>query len=177
MEGRTPSDDELTGAFYAVCELPVEEGGNQTLQMRSEVETLKTQATGVEALDRSSAPLTKKLSLKPGQKLLLMGAPPGYMESLGPMPAGVTLVASGKVDAVQAFAKDKAEMKAVLSRAKAALNPGGMIWLTYPKGASKRFKSEINRDMIRGYAEGVGLETVALVAIDDDWSAIRCKAV
>ncbi len=51
-----------------------------------------------------------------------------------------------------------------------------MIWPTYPKGTSK-MKSDVNRDSIREYATGVGLETVALIAIDDDWSAMRCKVV
>ena len=38
-------------------------------------------------------------------------------------------------------------------------------------------KSDINRDSIREYTQSVGLETVALIAVDDDWSAIRCKVV
>jgi len=125
----------------------------------------------------SSAPLAKKLALKPGQRFLLIGPPLGYKESLGKLPEGVALVTTGKADAVQAFAKDKAEMKAALAKAKEALNPGGMIWLTYPKGTSKKFKSDVHRDVVREYAEGVGLQTVALVAVDEDWSAMRCKAV
>jgi hypothetical protein len=77
---------------------------------------------------------------------------------------------------VQVFATTKKELKDAVAKAKAALNPGGMIWLTYPKGTSK-IKVDINRDSIREYTLRVGLQTVALVAVDDDWSAIRCKAV
>jgi hypothetical protein len=64
----------------------------------------------------SGAPLAKKLSLKPGQRLLLIGAPPDYKESFGPPPDGVVFVTSGKADAVQAFATNKAEMKAAWPR-------------------------------------------------------------
>jgi hypothetical protein len=130
-------------------------------------------------MDRSSKPLAKKLALRPGQGFLLLDAPPGYREALGPLPQGVTMAtnARGKADAVQVFAATKKEMRDALAKAKAGLNPGGMIWLTYPKGTSKRFKSDINRDSIREYTQSVGLQTVALVAVDDDWSAIRCKAV
>jgi len=129
-------------------------------------------------MERSTKPLAKKLALKPGQRFLLLGAPPGYEDALGALPQGVTMTtkAGGKADAVQVFATTKEELKDALAKAKAALNPGGMIWLTYPKGTSK-MKSDINRDSIREHALGVGLETVALVAVDDDWSAIRCKAV
>jgi Protein of unknown function (DUF3052) len=132
-------------------------------------------------MDRSSSgskPLAKKLALKAGQRFLLLGAPPGYKDALGPLPQGVTLAtkAGGKADAVQVFATTKKEMREALAEAKAALNPGGMIWLTYPKGTSK-IESDINRDSIREYTLSVGLQTVALVAVDDDWSAIRCKAV
>ena len=129
-------------------------------------------------MERSTRPLAKKLALKPGQRFLLLGAPPGYKDVLGPLPQGVTLATKpgGKADAVQVFATTKKEMREALAEAKAALNPGGMIWLTYPKGTSK-VESDINRDSIREYTSTVGLETVALIAVDDDWSAIRCKVV
>jgi hypothetical protein len=129
-------------------------------------------------MERSGKPLAKKLALKPGQRFLLLGAPPGYEDALGALPQGVTMATKegGKADAVQVFATTKEELKDALAKARAALSPGGMIWLTYPKGTSK-MKSDMNRDSIREYALKVGLETVALVAVDDDWSAIRCKAV
>ena len=126
-------------------------------------------------MDRSDKPLAQKLALKPGQAFLLLDPPPGYRAALGPLPKGVTFAKGGsKADAVQAFATTKAEMTEALAKAKAALNQGGMIWLTYPKGTS-RMKSDINRDSIREYALGVGLQTVSMIAVDDDWSAIRCK--
>jgi hypothetical protein len=126
------------------------------------------------AMERSTRPLAKKLAIKEGQKLLLLSAPPGYSRSLGQLPKGVTMTA-GRADVVQVFATTRKELKDLVAKAKSSMNPGGMIWITYPKGGSK-VKSEINRDSIREHAMTVGLETVALVAIDDDWSAIRCKA-
>ncbi len=49
-----------------------------------------------------------------------------------------------------------------------------MLWVTYPKGTSK-VKADINRDIIREYARTIGLEAVALVSVDDTWSALRLK--
>ena len=129
-------------------------------------------------MERSRSPLTKKLALKPGHRVLLINAPPGYAKSLAPLPEGATLTTSagGKFDAIQVFASTRKGLRESLPEARASLNPGGMIWVTYPKGTSK-VGSEINRDSIREYALTVGLDAVALVAIDDDWSALRLKAV
>ncbi|MCL5950945.1 MAG: hypothetical protein M1132_04355 [Chloroflexi bacterium] len=47
----------------------------------------------------------------------------------------------------------------------------------YPKGTSKNFNAEINRDTIAAYARSVALQPVAMVAIEADWSALRLKGV
>ena len=51
----------------------------------------------------------------------------------------------------------------------------GLIWFAYPKGTSKKYKCEFNRDS--GWAElgKHGFEPVRLVAIDEDWSALRFR--
>ena len=50
-----------------------------------------------------------------------------------------------------------------------------MHWFAYPKGTSKKFKCEFNRD--NGWKElGVlGFEPVRAVAIDEDWTALRFR--
>ena len=50
-----------------------------------------------------------------------------------------------------------------------------IVWFAYPKGSSKRYKSEINRD--RGWLSlgREGFEPVSMVAIDEDWSAVRFR--
>jgi hypothetical protein len=52
-----------------------------------------------------------------------------------------------------------------------------ILWYCYPKGSSKKYKCEFNRDT--GW-EGLGkynLEPVRQIAIDEDWSAIRFRRV
>ena len=118
----------------------------------------------------------EKLMLKPGQTFLLLKPPPGYEKSLGPMPKGVKLVTatSGTVNAVQVFVSSRKELDDRLPKLKKSIDPDGMIWVTYPKGTSK-VKTDINRDSIRAYAGTLGLETVAIFSVDDDWSALRLK--
>ena len=49
------------------------------------------------------------------------------------------------------------------------------IWFAYPKGASTKYKSEINRD--KGWLSlgNQGFEPVSQVAIDEDWSALALE--
>ena len=48
--------------------------------------------------------------------------------------------------------------------------------MTYHKGTS-RVKTDINRDTINAYAHSLGLEGVAMISIDEDWSALRLKRI
>ena len=52
-----------------------------------------------------------------------------------------------------------------------------VIWFAYPKGSSKKYTCEFNRDT--GWAElaKAGYEPVRQVAIDEDWSALRFRKV
>lgn len=124
----------------------------------------------------SDKEIAKKLMLKPGSRLLLVGSPPGYPASLGQLPEGVTVStrAEGKADVVQVFVRSREELEGSLAKMKATLSPGGMIWVTYPKGTSK-IKSDVNRDSIREFAKTLGLEAVAIFSVDGDWSALRLK--
>lgn len=53
----------------------------------------------------------------------------------------------------------------------------GIVWFAYPKGTSKKYKVEINRN--RGWQSVVdaGFEGVRAVAIDEDWSALRYRRI
>ena len=50
-----------------------------------------------------------------------------------------------------------------------------MIWFAYPKGTSRRYTCEFNRDTGWNVIRGSGFESVRQVAIDEDWSALRFR--
>lgn len=51
-----------------------------------------------------------------------------------------------------------------------------LMWVLYPKGTSKKYKgiTEIKRDDIRTKINDK-VKTVAMVSLDEDWSAIRLR--
>jgi hypothetical protein len=61
--------------------------------------------------------------------------------------------------------------KAIAKRAKG----DSVVWFAYPKGSSKKYKSEINRDTGWQVLGKQGFEPVRMVAIDEDWSAVRFR--
>ena len=126
----------------------------------------------------SDKSVAEKLLIRPGQKILLVNQPKGYRAVLGAIPKGVTLLkeAAEAADLIQVFVGSRKDLEAQLPRLKPLLAPKGLLWVTYPKGTSKR-KSDINRDSIAAYAGTIGLQAVAMISVDADWSALRLKVV
>ncbi len=124
----------------------------------------------------SEKSIAQKLLLKSGQTALFVNPPPGYLKSIGEIPAGVTVIQNPNrpADLIQVFVANRNELEAQLSKLKSALKPGGALWVTYYKGTSKT-KTDINRDNIASYANTLGLQIVAMISIDEDWSAARLK--
>jgi hypothetical protein len=126
----------------------------------------------------SDTPIAKKLQIKPGRIVLLVNAPKGYATRLGKLPNDVKVLKSPSkpADVIQVFVASRRELEAQLPKLKAKLNAGGALWVTYYKGTAK-VKTDINRDSVNAYAHTLGLEGVAIISIDDDWAALRLKAV
>ncbi len=122
--------------------------------------------------------VAQKLLIKEGRTVLIVNAPKEYASLLGNLPERVILrkQPSGPADLIQVFVKDRKALEDQLIRLRGLLNPNGILWVTYPKGTSK-IKADINRDSINAYAKTIGLQGVAMIAIDEDWSALRLKPV
>lgn len=119
--------------------------------------------------------ILEKLQLKPGRTLLLQGAPAGYLEMAGDVPPGAvisTVIQSAFI--VQVFIRSQSELAAVFEQLAPTVEPGGMLWITYPKLTSK-LKGDIHRDSINTYAQQNGWTGIAIISIDNDWSALRMK--
>ena len=88
----------------------------------------------------------------------------------------VSLKGNEKNQDVLAFVNNKAEFLDFLKNKLINIQYDSVLWIVYPKGTSK-IKTDINRDILRITAEEFGLTTVAAIAIDEIWSALRFRPV
>jgi hypothetical protein len=76
-----------------------------------------------------------------------------------------------------AFATQQAELDR-LSTILADRSTGDtVVWFAYPKGTSKRYTCDFNRDTGWQVIRDAGFDSVRQVAIDEDWSAMRFRRV
>ena len=120
--------------------------------------------------------LQKKLRVQPGLRMLVLNAPEGYMETLGPLPEGarVETEPKGTFDWGQAFVRDVAQLRLLAPQARDAVNYDGLLWISYPKKSSK-VATDINRDVAWEVMKEFGLRPVFQVSIDETWSALRFR--
>jgi len=124
----------------------------------------------------SEKSVIQRLFIRPGNKVLLINPPEGYPAKISELPEGAMLlsVPDQPVDVIQVFVANRAELETQLPRLKELLASKARLWVTYHKGSS-RVKTDINRDTINAYARSIGLIGVAMISIDEDWSALRLK--
>ena len=120
--------------------------------------------------------LAGKLRVKPGARVLLVNAPPGYAARLDPLPEGAEVAETpdGEFDVVQAFVKDRLDVERYAEPAIRSLRRGGALWFAYPKQASK-VATDLTRDKGWDIVARAGLRPVAQVSVDDVWSALRFR--
>ena len=100
----------------------------------------------------SSKTIVQKMHIRPGQRFMLLNAPAGYTEAMGDLPAGVVREAalSGQAAVIQCFVTSMKQLQDMLPALKAALKPGGFLWIAYPKLTSK-LAGDLSRDRIWAY--------------------------
>ena len=119
-------------------------------------------------------PLAKKLLIRPGSRIALVNAPPGYAGRLAPLPDGAEVVdLQPGLDVVQVFARDRADLERAAG-ALGSVRDGGLLWVCYPKGGTKA-GTDLNRDVLWEELARSGLTGVTLVAVDETWSAMRFR--
>ena len=121
----------------------------------------------------SGTPLPKKLGIKPGSVVALVGAPEGFEELLGEMPEGVTLRrrAQGRCDLIVWFAASRRELERRVARLGAVAGAGG-LWIAWPKKASG-VVTDLSERVVREAGLAAGLVDYKIAAIDETWSGLR----
>jgi hypothetical protein len=123
-------------------------------------------------------PLFKKLNLSSQTVIHVLNAPSSFEPQLAAL-QGVTVKRSvaGSSLFAMAFVITQAELDVASRKLAAACRGDAILWLVYPKGTSKRYRCEFNRDSGWAVLGAAGFEPVRMVAIDEDWSALRFRRV
>jgi len=121
-----------------------------------------------------------KLNLKSQTEILVLNAP----ESFEPELAGLNNITiqrnAGDVKEIAfslAFVTRQKEVDAIAKTIARKATGDAIVWFAYPKGTSKKYKCDFNRDTGWESLGSAGFEPVRMVAIDDDWSALRFRRV
>lgn len=121
-----------------------------------------------------------KLNLKEQKRILVLNSPASFEPELKTL-RGVTvqrdLKSAGAIEFSLAFVARQKEVDALAKAIAQKAQGDAVVWFAYPKGSSKKYKSEINRDNGWQVLGDAGFEPVRMVAIDEDFSAVRFRRV
>ena len=122
----------------------------------------------------SGTPLPRKLGLRPGSRIAILHAPDGFDKAIEPLPHGVTMLSrlASDVDVLIFFTEQQKELRARFDRLVDSVRPDGMLWICWPKKASKR-QTDLTEDRIRAIALEGGVVDVKVCAIDEVWSGLK----
>jgi len=122
----------------------------------------------------SGKPLIGKLGIKPGARLLLLAAPPGYARTLGSLPEGVVAAKTlrGTFDFIQFFTTRRTDLERRFAALARALEPAGMLWISWPKKAAG-LPTDLTENVVREVALAGGLVDVKVCAVDETWSGLK----
>jgi hypothetical protein len=122
----------------------------------------------------SETPLVRKLGFRPGMRALYVNPPAALGELLGELPDGVRVLAraADELDLVLVFVTGRRELARRLAALHPRLAPAGMIWVAWPKRASK-VPTDVTEDVVREIALPRGLVDVKVCAIDGTWSGLK----
>lgn len=121
----------------------------------------------------SGKPLSQKLGLKPGQRIVLRDAPADYAALTGlDLAVAQVLKRAGAFDFAHAFVASRAQLQQALDALEPHLADNGMLWISWPKKAAK-IATDLNEDGIRELALPRGLVDVKVCAVDTTWSGLK----
>ena len=122
----------------------------------------------------SGTPLAKKLSLKGGMRVWFDGMPDSVRTEIAAEGLDLRLLSSPEepIDAAHIFVTSRGELEAKLHQLLPLLDRAGMIWVSWPKKASK-VPTDITEDVIREVALPMGLVDVKVCAVDEVWSGLK----
>jgi len=128
----------------------------------------------------SGTPLPKKLGIKPGSTVRLVGAPDGFEKTLGALPEDARLTTRGKTrtERVLLFCRSLAELDRRFPGAVSSLAENGSLWIVWPKKGSP-LEGDLTQNHVRAFGLRRNFVDYKICAVDATWSGLcfsRAKA-
>jgi hypothetical protein len=119
-----------------------------------------------------------KLNLKEQNDIVIVNAPESFEREIASL-KGVTVRRSmsdvKQVDFSLSFVTKQKEVDALAITVGRKAAGDAIIWIAYLKKSSRSYACEFNRDSGWPSMGEAGFEPVRMVAIDEDWSALRFR--
>lgn len=126
-------------------------------------------------------PLFKKLNFKDHKSILVLNSPASLQDELAEMTKETTIVHAiddaREIVFALVFVTTQTAIEQAINYLYKKFKGDAILWMCYPKGTSKKFKCDFNRDTGWASLGKLNLEPVRMVAIDEDWSALRFRKV
>ena len=119
-------------------------------------------------------PVSRKLGIKEGRRVLLMDPPMGFARRLDPLPQGASVAtkAVSQMDVIVLFASSRAVLGELFPRAKHVLAPRGCIWAAWPR-TSSGFFTDLSEELVRSVGLAAGMTDDKILSLDEIWAALR----
>ncbi|MCB9853408.1 MAG: DUF3052 family protein [Phycisphaerales bacterium] len=124
----------------------------------------------------SGTPLYRKLGIKAGHRVALVGAPVGIDSQLVNPPENVRLSrglrGTQAIDVILLFCRKQADLHRNFESARTRLAPAAGLWIAWPKKASG-VATDLTEGVVREFGLASGLVDNKVCAIDQTWSGLR----
>jgi hypothetical protein len=124
------------------------------------------------------ATLFDKLQLKGHEDMLVLNTPESFEAALSQLPVlhiHRSIQALPQITFSLAFVTKQDQVDALAPKIAARAKGDAAVWFAYPKGSSKKYKCDFNRDTGWAALSTAGFDCVRSIAIDEDWTGLRFR--
>jgi hypothetical protein len=123
----------------------------------------------------TGTPLPRKLGIRPGHAVAVLGGAAGFaggLAGLSGADVAQELPAAGLLDVIVTFVRWREELEAQLPGLRERMAPACGLWVAWPKRAA-RVRTDMTEHVVREVALPTGLVDNKVCAIDEVWSGLR----
>ena len=122
----------------------------------------------------------KKLQYKNSPRIIVHNYPENLKKLIAEFSEYTNVIedfTTEKQQMILIFCYDQNDISKYIDLAITNLEDDALLWLAYPKKTSKKYQSDITRDIGWKAFEKYNFRPVRQIAIDEDWSALRFRHV